>query len=117
MKKKVIFICFIIVFFCFLGIYSNEKFKTYNFIKSFYGINKISDDNLTYVLKDSVILVNYDFKDEYINYIISLYENRGWDLITDNKGGYSFCGQDECDDYEFYVNDFFSKKYYLFVTK
>lgn len=115
MKKKVFFICFIIVIFCALGFYSQEKFRTYNFIKAFYGINEISEDNLTYVLKDSVILVDFDFKDEYINYIVSLYENQGWSLTIDDNEIYSFCYEKECDYYEFYFNEFFSKKYALLV--
>lgn len=117
MKKVYIFsgMFLLIGFVSFLCFYSYDKFKTYNFIKAFYGVNELSQENLTYGLGNNIILVNYEFKDDYINYLISLYEEQGWDLVLNDSSSYSFCYNGDCDDYKFYLDEFFSKSYGLLI--
>lgn len=108
-----IFLLIVCVFsLCF---FSYKKFQTINFIKAFYGINELSEDSLTYALGNNVILIDYDFSDDYINYLISLYEEQGWSLKFNDSSTYSFCYNDNCDSYKFYLDEFFSKNYGLLV--
>lgn len=122
MKNKykiiIISIVFITVSIIFISIYSQEKFKTYNFIKAIYGINKISEENLTYVLEDNVILIYSKFKNEYSDYLTSIYESKGWNLNTNDAGLYIFCDKDKnCDCYKMYLNNLFTKSYALLVKE
>lgn len=117
MKKIFIFVSIFLVIICgsCLCFFSYSKFKTYNFIDAFYGVSELSDDNLTYALSNSAILVEYDFKDEYINYLVSLYQAKGWDFVLDDSSSYSFCYNGDCDNYKFYLDDLFNKNYALLV--
>lgn len=92
-----------------LTIYSKEKFHTYNFFKSFYSINILSEKNKVIKIDHNVYLLHPTYKQNYINKYLT-----NWEAIRyDEAGWFKFCNENYCFNLKVYTNKFFNKNYLI----
>ncbi len=76
MIKKISLIGTFIAIMIGLMSYSFIKFKNYNFIKSIYGLNKISNEYPVYMINDNIDIILLSYQDTYVSKLLGNFEKR-----------------------------------------
>lgn len=102
---------------CLICTYSYYKFETLNIVDVICGISSLKQENPTHALKDNVILIKYEFKNSYINYLTQIYNEKEWKLNKKENNIYQYCNNELCDIYEIKEQKILFKKYVILVQK